>query len=181
MRRSRIRLPTWSSIATVDRPLFALAILFTCVSASTSGSSPDPYPPNDGKGRLIPTIRSNGQDRESEPTGAAFVTCGWRIPMACLFSAALIGSMPTIAMGQYWKFRQHAFEKGRLVGFQSASSRLCDRFHFPQSDRPRRADTARPPRLPARTITARRDVSIGCRCGEAIGNFRAYRRGRNPT
>jgi hypothetical protein len=29
MRRSRIRPPTWLSIAAVDRPLFAFAMLFT--------------------------------------------------------------------------------------------------------------------------------------------------------
>ena len=40
MRRSRIRPPTWSSIAAVDRPLFGFAMLLTRVSCLRPADSP---------------------------------------------------------------------------------------------------------------------------------------------
>jgi hypothetical protein len=58
MRRSRIRAPTWSSIAAVDRPLFGFAIVSPLCLVAGAGSRQPARPAfsvNANKARKFPT------------------------------------------------------------------------------------------------------------------------------
>jgi hypothetical protein len=73
MRRSRIRSPTWSSIAAaVDRPLLGFAMLFTRVRCLDRRIVARSLTRQRDKGRLIPTIQSSGHNRRTRLTRTRF-------------------------------------------------------------------------------------------------------------
>jgi hypothetical protein len=68
MRRSRIRLPTWSSIAAVDRPLFGFAILFTRPNLPATSDRGGVSILQRDNSRRIPIVQRSGQIRRIKGT-----------------------------------------------------------------------------------------------------------------